>query len=193
MSESSSSGLLVSPNPPLSRFGNGQLSPSLDPGAPPTPPPIHSGTHASPDSYPYQYSGSARLPSFSATSSSPLLSSLAPPSGWTHPWTHPSLLTSPILSSTYHHAHSEYMPHSGNGTHLHHGSSGGGGGGSQGSGSGSGSSVHASGGNGHSHAHLPNLDDSCMDVMDFRQFGWETLRDSDRLEGQEKQLRELIQ
>ena len=190
MSESSSSGLLVSPNPPLSRFGNGQLSPSLDPGAPPTPPPIHSGTHASPDSYPYQYSGSARLPSFSATSSSPLLSSLAPPSGWTHPWTHPSLLTSPILSSTYHHAHSEYMPSSGNGTHMHHNS---GGGGSQGSGSGNGSSVHASGGNGHSHAHLPNLDDSCMDVMDFRQFGWETLRDSDRLEGQEKQLRELIQ
>ena len=65
---------------------------------------VHSGTHASPDSFPsYAH---AMLPSF-ATSSSPFPSSMVQSSSWnTFPpnWTHPSLLTSPILYSTNYHS-----------------------------------------------------------------------------------------
>lgn len=73
-----------------------------------TPPPVQSGTHASPEAYRYP-SSQAHLASLSASNSSPFHTSMAPPtsSSWNaipH-WTHPSLLTSPILSSANYHPH----------------------------------------------------------------------------------------
>ena len=71
------------------------------------PPPVQSGTYASPEAYRYP-SSHAPLASLSASNSSPFHSSMTPPtsSNWHVPhWTHPSLLTSPILSSTNHHLH----------------------------------------------------------------------------------------
>jgi len=103
-SGSPSASRYLSPSPSTtSQWQQGTLSELL------SPPPLQ-GTHASPESRSY---GAL----YAATSSSPLISSLAHP--WSTAWTHPSLLTSPILASSNYHVHSTDFPlHSSAGRNL---------------------------------------------------------------------------